>query len=78
MGTNSKIPLTHRFERLHLLDVVRVEVLELKPYSNSTPRMNRPAGTEKPRSWKAMNDTTNPLGARHGLTARAPSTPRRR
>jgi hypothetical protein len=25
--------------------------------------MNRPAGTEKPRSWKF----TNPLGARHGL-----------
>jgi hypothetical protein len=29
--------------------------------------MNRPAGTEKPRSWKATNETTNPLGARHGL-----------
>jgi hypothetical protein len=29
--------------------------------------MNRLAGTEKPRSWKATNDTTNPLGARHGL-----------
>jgi hypothetical protein len=29
--------------------------------------MNRPAGTEKPRSWKATNDTTNPLGERHGL-----------
>jgi hypothetical protein len=22
---------------------------------------------EKPRSWKSTNDTTNPLGARHGL-----------
>jgi hypothetical protein len=31
--------------------------------------MNRPAGTEKSRSWKATNDTTNPLGARHGLVA---------
>jgi hypothetical protein len=29
--------------------------------------MNRPAGTEKPRLWKATNETTNPLGARHGL-----------
>jgi hypothetical protein len=29
--------------------------------------MNRPAGTEMLRSWKATNDTTNPLGARHGL-----------
>jgi hypothetical protein len=34
--------------------------------------MNRPAGTEKPRSWKATNDTTNPLGARHGLIAGNP------
>jgi hypothetical protein len=32
--------------------------------------MNRPARAEKPRSWKATNDTTNPLGARHGLITR--------
>jgi hypothetical protein len=32
--------------------------------------MNRLAGTEKPCSWKATNDTTNHLGARHGLVAR--------
>jgi hypothetical protein len=31
--------------------------------------MNRLAGTEKPRSWKATDDTTNPLGVRHGLVA---------
>jgi hypothetical protein len=24
--------------------------------------MKRPAGTEKPRSWKATNDTTYPMG----------------
>jgi hypothetical protein len=29
--------------------------------------MNCSAGTEKPHSWKVTNDTTNPLGARHGL-----------
>jgi hypothetical protein len=29
--------------------------------------MNRPSGTEKPHSSKATNETTNPLGARHGL-----------
>jgi hypothetical protein len=34
------------------------------PYANNTSRMNRPAGTEKPRSWKATNDTTYPLGGR--------------
>jgi hypothetical protein len=35
--------------------------------------MNRPAGTEKPRSWKATNDTTNPLGVRHRFVAGNPS-----
>jgi hypothetical protein len=34
--------------------------------------MNRLAGTEKPRSWKATNDTTNPLGARHGFVTGNP------
>jgi hypothetical protein len=29
--------------------------------------MNRLVGTEKPRWWKTTNDTTYPLGARHGL-----------
>jgi hypothetical protein len=42
------------------------------PYSNNTPRMNRPAGMEKPRSWKATNDTTYPLRARHELIAGGP------
>jgi hypothetical protein len=53
-------PLAHCLEGSHLLDVVRVEVLELQPVANSTPRMNRPTGTEKPRL--ATNDTTYPLG----------------
>jgi hypothetical protein len=65
MSTNSKVPLTHRLECRHLLDAVRFEVQQLKPVLEGTPQMNRPAGTKKPRSWKAMNDTTNPLGARH-------------
>jgi hypothetical protein len=34
--------------------------------------MNQPAGTEKSRSWKATNDTTYPLGARHGLVTGDP------
>jgi hypothetical protein len=55
MGTDSQVPFAHRFKCHHLLDVVRVEVLQLKP------RMNRLAGTEKPRSWKATNDTMNPF-----------------
>jgi hypothetical protein len=56
MGTDSQVPFAHRFKCHHLLDVVRVEVLQLKP------RMNRLAGNEKPRSWKATNDTMNPFG----------------
>jgi hypothetical protein len=34
--------------------------------------MNRPTGMEKPGSWKATNDTTNPLGAWHGLVGGLP------
>jgi hypothetical protein len=30
MGTDSQVPFAHRLERRHLLDVVWVEVLELK------------------------------------------------
>jgi hypothetical protein len=31
--------------------------------------MNRLARTEKPHSWKTTNDTTYPLGGRHGLVS---------
>jgi hypothetical protein len=31
MGTNSQVPLAQRLEHRHLLDVVRVEVLQLEP-----------------------------------------------
>jgi hypothetical protein len=31
MGTDSQVPLAHHLERRHLLDVVWVEVLQLKP-----------------------------------------------
>jgi hypothetical protein len=75
MGTNSQVPLAHRLERRHLLDAIRVEVLQL---SKRTPQTNRPAGTEKPRSWKAMNETTYPWEGTTQTHRRAPSTlPRR-
>jgi hypothetical protein len=64
MSTDPQVPLAHRLERRHLMDVVRVEMLHLRPYSKRTPRMNRSAGTEMPCSWKATNETTNPLGGR--------------
>jgi hypothetical protein len=69
MGTDSKVPLAHRLKRSHLLDVVWVEVLKLQPVLEQHPADEPPAGTEKPRSWKATNNTTYPLGVRHGLVA---------
>jgi hypothetical protein len=37
MGTDSEVPLAHSFERHHLFDAVRVEVLELKPILEQHP-----------------------------------------
>jgi hypothetical protein len=62
--TNAEEPLAHCLKDGHLLDVVRVRCWSSSLYANSTPRMNRPAGMEKLRSWKATNDTTYPLGGR--------------
>jgi hypothetical protein len=64
MGTYPQVPLTRRLERRHLLDVVRVEMMQLKAVLEEDPRMNHLAGTEKPRSWKATNEATYPLGGR--------------
>jgi hypothetical protein len=60
MGTDAQVPLAHRLEHRHLLDAVWIEVLQLEPILKE----NRPAGTEKPRSWKATNETTYPAGGR--------------
>jgi hypothetical protein len=64
MGTNPEVPFTHHLERRHLLDDIRVEVLQLEAVLVEDPWMNRPAGTEKPRSWKATNETAYLLGGR--------------
>jgi hypothetical protein len=42
------------------LDVIGVEVLELQPVLMEHERMNRPARTEKPRSWNTTKETTYP------------------
>jgi hypothetical protein len=44
MDTNSKVPLAHRFEHRRLLDIVRVEVLELKPILEQHPADESPGG----------------------------------
>jgi hypothetical protein len=72
VGIDAEVPLAHRFERGHYWMLFGLRCWSCSPYANNTPRMNRPAGTEKPRSWKATNDTTYPLGAWHGLVARNP------
>jgi hypothetical protein len=62
--TNAEEPLAHCLKGSHLLDVFGLRCWSCSPYANITPRMNWPAGTEKPHSWKATNDTTYPLGGR--------------
>jgi hypothetical protein len=47
-------------------------VLQLEAILVEDPQMNRPVGTEKPRSWKVTNETTYPLGG-HG-TDSSPDT----
>jgi hypothetical protein len=37
VGTGSEVPLAHRLERSYLLDVVRVEMLELQPVLKQHP-----------------------------------------
>jgi hypothetical protein len=37
VGTDIEVPLAHRLERSHLLDAVRVEVLELQPILKQHP-----------------------------------------
>jgi hypothetical protein len=46
VDADAKVPLAHRFECAHLLDVVRVEVLELQPVHEQHPA-NEPDGRDK-------------------------------
>jgi hypothetical protein len=43
VGANAEVPLIYCFERIHLLDVVRIEVLELQPIREQHPA-NESAG----------------------------------
>jgi hypothetical protein len=45
VGTDSEVPLIHRLERSHLLDVVRVEMLELQPILEQHPT-DKPTGRD--------------------------------
>jgi hypothetical protein len=46
MGADTEVPLAHHFERSHLLDAVRVEVLELQPIREQHP-MDEPASGDR-------------------------------
>jgi hypothetical protein len=37
VGTDAEVPLTHRFKHDHLLDAIRVEVLELQSIREQHP-----------------------------------------
>jgi hypothetical protein len=46
VGDDAKVSLTHCFERIHLLDAVRIEVLELQPVREQHPA-NEPVGRDR-------------------------------
>jgi hypothetical protein len=70
MRTNAEKPLVHSSKAAICWILFGLRCWSCSPYTNNTPRMNRPAGTEKPRSWKATNHTMYPLGG-HGLNSSA-------
>jgi hypothetical protein len=56
VGSHSKVPLAQRLERCHLLDAVRIEVLELQPILKEHHADERPARTETPHLWSDTNE----------------------
>jgi hypothetical protein len=60
MGADPQVPLAHRLERRHLLDVVRVEVLKLEPVFQEDSLDEPPGGDGE----AALMETTYPLGGR--------------
>jgi hypothetical protein len=68
VGSDAKVPLAHRFECGHLLDVVRVEVLELQPVREQYPA-NEPVGGDGEAALMEGHERHHiPRGrTRHGL-----------
>jgi hypothetical protein len=70
MGTNSQVPLAHRLKCHHLLDAVRVEVLQLEPILEENSADEPPSGDEEAALVEGHERDHEPLGARHGLFTR--------
>jgi hypothetical protein len=68
MRTDSQVPLTHHLECCHLLDVVRVEVLQLKPILEEDSLDESPGGDGEAALVESHERHHEPLrGARHGF-----------
>jgi hypothetical protein len=77
MGTYPQVPLAHRLERCHLLDAVRIEVLQLKPVLIEDLPDEPPGGDGAATLAEGRTRRCTPwVGAAQTLP-RAPSTPRR-
>jgi hypothetical protein len=76
MGADAEVPLAHRFECSHLLDAVRVEVLELQPIREQHPT-DEPAGGDREAAFMEGHERHHiPLGAATQTRCREPSTRR--
>jgi hypothetical protein len=73
MGTDSQVPLTHHLERRHLLDAIRVEMLQLEPVLEEN-SADEPLGRDGEAVLVEGHERDHePLGrARHGLVAGHP------
>jgi hypothetical protein len=73
MGTDSQVPFAHRLERCHLLDAVRVEVLQLKRVLEEDSADESPSGDGEAAFMEGHEQHNEPLrGARHGLVTGNP------
>jgi hypothetical protein len=62
MGIDSQVPLAHRLERRHLLDVVRVEVLQLKPVLEEDSADEPPDGDREAALMESHERHNEPFG----------------
>jgi hypothetical protein len=70
MGTNSQVPLAHGLKRRHLLDVVRVEMLQLEAVLEEASMDESPGGDREAALVEGHERDHEPLGrAWHGLIA---------
>jgi hypothetical protein len=68
MGANAEVPLAHRFKGCHILDVVRVQVLELQPVREQHPTDKSTGGDGEATLVEGHERHNIPRGrARHGL-----------